>query len=1036
MPSLGFKHRPCSTAKGPMVQPKLTVNAPGDRYEREADAMADQVMRMPFDKNHVRQTQGVLASSIQRKPQNIIQRDENGSESTEVPQEETTALPYVDPRIDWFEMTRPFHLRGANRLLFDGETTYTSIGSVWASNYGFFQTFGLGDGLSAEAANFFTPFTIDAALKRDFPTLGEEFERQADISSFTLSPTLFTFDLHDIPGTIRMPFLNIFGVEQSNPYAPSDTIRRKCAECEEEEKLKKGIPLMRKAESGGGFQAPAGFASSLGSTKGGGSPLTDRTRGFMENAFSADFSKVRVHTDSRAAEMSQGIQAKAFTHGNDIYFNKGQFQPEGTEGKRLLAHELTHVRQQMGDLTTGNIQRDVFSGPTTAGEILTEINRRLDANNLLRMSELVSNFALMSTNEQMLRDGVPLVIRLLEAGLRTEAVSVLNAVSSAWMFQFATNGPLVNMSAFGTGHPIEELIGRATVEEAQGNHAVAIELLKNAFFLAQILLLNMTSEFDTRISQTLTDLGPEGANAVFFGIIHLLQYSTYERLYQAIRNIATFYITRQRQAQLAGNAQTATRYGQLDSQLNSALRDSGTLFSRSTGRGLTVMSTVPTSRDPNPTLLGANAESETIRPLPGTPRPDEIAQHPYYSIEMGALLDTLRGQELLVNEVFQFPEVVVAFPSHTINWGSRGDRVRLWNALYDGLVRQHGNTDALPQLMTRIQRYLENYTFHTEYDIRDFGRSYLSTDFPTDLIGRVARDCGVYAVTVAYEVYRVARHASLDINFRIYTSLDHVILVIIETSQNRHFVVSNDVISAPTAGVTDAEIINSVGSSFAAIGQTRFGVTPVLHNDAGSSALGDRNFRGNLWNQFREIGHRWGLRDRTVTNPDTNQPESLYDRHYRDLRTFNQRALRTVQRMGQIEQGLAAAASAADRLALLQHDFVPLANAVISDVWPLFMRLGECADIATTSRRLARRRREFVFNAGGVMHPFVRMAIMLLRFQQLGGTLAPTQIFFICALQRISMFNGQLQASGLPLPACPASFSADYRQLCQQLTAS
>ncbi len=183
-PSLSSKGRSFAKNKA-LIQAKLTVNAPGDRYEREADAMADRIMRMPYDKSPIQLTQGMLASSVQRK----------------------------------------------------------------------------------------------------------------------------------------------------------------CTHCEEEELLTK--PLMRK-EEGGGFSVSSGLTSQLSASKGGGSPLPGRTRSFMENAFSTDFSQVRVHTDGQAAEMNSGIHARAFTHGNDIYFNKGQYQPESSEGKHLLAHELTHVVQQEG----------------------------------------------------------------------------------------------------------------------------------------------------------------------------------------------------------------------------------------------------------------------------------------------------------------------------------------------------------------------------------------------------------------------------------------------------------------------------------------------------------------------------------------------------------------------------------------------------------------------------------------------------------------------------------------------------------------
>ena len=71
----------------------------------------------------------------------------------------------------------------------------------------------------------------------------------------------------------------------------------------------------------------------------------------MNTSFGIDFSKVNVHTDEDAAQMNHELNAQAFTHGKDVYFGKGKFNPENTEGKFLLAHELTHVIQQNADET-------------------------------------------------------------------------------------------------------------------------------------------------------------------------------------------------------------------------------------------------------------------------------------------------------------------------------------------------------------------------------------------------------------------------------------------------------------------------------------------------------------------------------------------------------------------------------------------------------------------------------------------------------------------------------------------------------------
>ena len=80
----------------------------------------------------------------------------------------------------------------------------------------------------------------------------------------------------------------------------------------------------------------------------GGQKIDATTKAEMEQGFGADFSHVRIHNDAEAQHMSKDIGAQAFTHGNDIYFSDGKYNPNSKEGKHLLAHELTHTIQQKG----------------------------------------------------------------------------------------------------------------------------------------------------------------------------------------------------------------------------------------------------------------------------------------------------------------------------------------------------------------------------------------------------------------------------------------------------------------------------------------------------------------------------------------------------------------------------------------------------------------------------------------------------------------------------------------------------------------
>lgn len=90
-----------------------------------------------------------------------------------------------------------------------------------------------------------------------------------------------------------------------------------------------------------------------------GQPLPESTRAFLEPRFGYDFSQVRVHTDTHAAESARALNAQAFTVYRDVVFGAGKYAPETIQGKRLIAHELTHVVQQTstGSSRSGTIQR-------------------------------------------------------------------------------------------------------------------------------------------------------------------------------------------------------------------------------------------------------------------------------------------------------------------------------------------------------------------------------------------------------------------------------------------------------------------------------------------------------------------------------------------------------------------------------------------------------------------------------------------------------------------------------------------------------
>ncbi|MES1149589.1 MAG: DUF4157 domain-containing protein, partial [Bradyrhizobium guangdongense] len=138
----------------------------------------------------------------------------------------------------------------------------------------------------------------------------------------------------------------------AKPVARSSSnrlLQRRCA-CADHEGAQceecGGTKLQRKAA--GGLASPRAPAIVDEVLRKPGAPLDHDARAFMEQRFSHSFADVRVHTGSDAARSACAVNAHAYTVGRDIVFAGGHYAPETMHGKRLLAHELTHVVQQHG----------------------------------------------------------------------------------------------------------------------------------------------------------------------------------------------------------------------------------------------------------------------------------------------------------------------------------------------------------------------------------------------------------------------------------------------------------------------------------------------------------------------------------------------------------------------------------------------------------------------------------------------------------------------------------------------------------------
>ncbi|MCL4705845.1 DUF4157 domain-containing protein [bacterium] len=147
-------------------------------------------------------------------------------------------------------------------------------------------------------------------------------------------------------------------------------LQRQCAcgnhtvaggECEECRKKREGMLQRSSASSAPVNEVPPIVHEVLRSP---GQPLDSETRAFMEPRFGHNFCHVRVHTDAKAAESARAVNALAYTVGRDVVFGDEQYAPHTNSGRRLMAHELTHVTQQAKSLNS-SIQRKQGAGAKT-----------------------------------------------------------------------------------------------------------------------------------------------------------------------------------------------------------------------------------------------------------------------------------------------------------------------------------------------------------------------------------------------------------------------------------------------------------------------------------------------------------------------------------------------------------------------------------------------------------------------------------------------------------------------------------------------
>lgn len=311
------------------VQAKLSVNEPGDSYEQEADAVAGSVINQPTQQ-----------PAVQQKKISSIQRLSTPAEDEKLGTNDARMKKDKDIQ------EKPLQRKGDE----PGKEEETAVQKK-------------DEAVKEEE---------QAVQKKDEPVKEEEQSVQKkDEANKEEEQAVQKKDeaVKEEEQPVQKKDEPI--KEEEQPVQKKDEATKeeeqavqKMGEPQKEEEDKTAAAVQKKPMNTPGAVSPS-VSSYLEQAAGKGNQLPAKTLKEMNAGFGVDFSKVRIHNDQEANAANHKLQAQAFTHGNDVYFNQGKFDPETAAGKFLLAHELTHVVQQ----NKGAMQKEVKRQPATAAKV-------------------------------------------------------------------------------------------------------------------------------------------------------------------------------------------------------------------------------------------------------------------------------------------------------------------------------------------------------------------------------------------------------------------------------------------------------------------------------------------------------------------------------------------------------------------------------------------------------------------------------------------------------------------------------------------
>jgi Domain of unknown function (DUF4157) len=302
------------------IQAKLTIGKPGDKYEQEADSVAERVMAMSEPSQVQRQELPQQEKELQMKPlaatiSPLVQREE-------LPEENDKEL-----------QTKPDD-NAIQREVAPEEENESAVQMKPVSNS--IQREGM-------------PEEEELQTKPDDNAIHREVApEQEDESAVQMKPVGNSIQREGMPEDEELqtkPDDNAIQREVASEQEDESAVQMKPVgnSIQREELPEEEIQTKQSPTPNSPIPTPS-LENRLSNSKGGGSPLPDEVRSFMEPRFGADFSGVRVHTGSDAVQMNRDVNAQAFAHGRDVYFGAGKAPANDS----LTAHELTHVVQQTG----------------------------------------------------------------------------------------------------------------------------------------------------------------------------------------------------------------------------------------------------------------------------------------------------------------------------------------------------------------------------------------------------------------------------------------------------------------------------------------------------------------------------------------------------------------------------------------------------------------------------------------------------------------------------------------------------------------